>query len=163
VLFVFRKKKIVGVIFADLSFSLLPRSGQKTRLSILYRPEVGSWAGFWLLGRRHLASLAEASGVFGGGISPLGWWHLALDGGVWLSVALASGSVALASWPFGTGSWSFALAPYPAALALSPSALALSPSTLALCPLHWLFALLALGSWAVDDVRGLIPARKGFV
>ena len=54
----------------------------------------------------------------------------------------------------------FALAPYPAALALSPSALALSPSTLALCPLHWLFALLALGSWTVDDFRGLIPARR---
>ena len=119
----------------------------------------------WLLAAWAVASgfFGVASGVFGGGIAQLGWWHLALDGGIWLYGALASGSVALASWPFGTGSWSFCVGNYPAVLALSPSALALSPSTLALRPLHRLFALLAFGSWAVDDVRGLIPARKGFI
>src|SRR5580658_3743385 len=82
-------------------------------------PGVCAWAGFLLLGRWHLASLAVASGVYGGGIAQLGWWHLALDGGIWLYVALASGSVVLASWPFGTGSWSICVGNYPAVLAVA--------------------------------------------
>jgi len=140
VLFVFRKKKIVGVIFADLSF-LLPRCGRLEDSSIDFTP-AGGWFLGWLL-----VAWAAASGFFGGGIWRL-WrrhlaarmvascfrrWRLALRGsGIWLGGA---GILALRHWLVVL----LRRLPYPAALALSPSALALSPSTLALCPLGtWL-------------------------
>jgi hypothetical protein len=73
------KKRIVGVIFADLSFSLLPRSGRLEDSSIDF-----VLAGGWLLGSL-LAAWATASCFFGGGL-----WHLLAeasrrsDGGILL-------------------------------------------------------------------------------
>ena len=89
---------------------------------------VSAWAGFLLLGRWHLAARMVA---------------LALDGGVWLSGALADWHLARWRWRLG-----------PLALARGPFALAITRLPWLCRPLHWLFRP---PHWLFDLCIGSLP------